>query len=63
MDPDKQVTSDEARRNLRELINAVERDDAHVIITRYGEPAAVIVSTEWHEMAKAALGETEPRNA
>ncbi len=57
MDPDKQVTSDEARRNLRELINAVERDDAHVTITRYGEPAAVIVSTEWHEMAKAALGE------
>ena len=55
---DRQVRSDEARRNLRELLNAVEHDGEHVTILRYDTPAAVIVPVEWHEQAKAAL--TDP---
>jgi prevent-host-death family protein len=55
----KQVRSDEIRRRLRELMNAVERDGEHVTILRYDEPVAVIVPVDWHEKAAAALGEGE----
>ncbi len=52
---DKQVLSDEARRNFRALLNDVEHDDAHVTILRYQTPAAVIVPVEWYEQAQQAL--------
>jgi prevent-host-death family protein len=54
---DKQVRTDEARRNLRELLNEVEHDGAHVTITRYGAPAAVIVPVDWYEQVKALISE------
>lgn len=52
---DKQVLSDEARRNFRALLNDVEHDDAHVTILRYATPAAVLVPVEWYERAQQAL--------
>jgi prevent-host-death family protein len=54
MDPE-EVSVGEARRDLRKLLNSVEHDSAHITITRYGTPAAVIVPREWYEQAKAAL--------
>jgi prevent-host-death family protein len=56
---DRQVHSDEARRKLRDLLNAVEHDDAHVTILRYDTPAAVMVSVEWYKQARAAIAESE----
>lgn len=58
MDPesDRWVRSDDARRRLRELLNAVEREEAHIYVLRYDTPAAVIVPVEWYEQAKAAVG-------
>ena len=53
---DKQVRSDEARRNLRGLLDEVEHHDVHVTILRYDKPAAVLVSPEWYERAKALIG-------
>ena len=56
MDPEgRQVRSDEARRELRGLLNAVEHDGEHVTILRYDTPAAVMVPVDWYEAAKAAL--------
>ena len=56
----RQVHSDEARRRLRDLLNAVEHDGEHVTILRYDTPAAVLVPVEWHKQALAALaGPTE----
>jgi len=42
------IQSDEARRNWRSTLNAVERDGVHVSIMRYGESSAVLVPVEWH---------------
>ena len=56
----KQVHSDEARRNLRDLLNAVEHDGEHVTITRWNVPAAVIVPADWYEQARLLLGEEKP---
>ena len=51
---DRQVRSDEARRNLRDLLNDVEHHDVHVTILRYDKPAAVLVPVGWYEEAEAA---------
>lgn len=51
----KQVRSDEARRNLRDLLDEVAHHDAHITILRYDKPAAVLVSPEWLEHTRAAL--------
>jgi prevent-host-death family protein len=47
------VRSDEARRNLRELLDQVARD-YHVTILRYDKPVAVMVPVDWYEDAEAA---------
>jgi prevent-host-death family protein len=54
---DRTVQSDDARRKLRELLNAVEHDEEHVTILRYDTPAAVMVPVEWYEQAKRAIAE------
>jgi prevent-host-death family protein len=46
---DRQVHSDEARRKLRDLLNAVEHDGEHVTILRYDTPAAVLMPVEWRD--------------
>jgi len=58
MDPDNDrwVRSDEARRRLRDLLDEVEHEDAHVYVLRYDRPVAVIVSAEWYEEAKSKIG-------
>lgn len=56
---DKQVRSDEARRTLRDLLDEVEHHDVHVTILRYDKPAAVLVSPDWYEQAKALISAKE----
>lgn len=52
---DRQVHSDEVRRGLRDLLNAVEHDGEHVTILRYDTPAAVMVPVDWYKQARATL--------
>ena len=58
---DKQVRSDEARRNLRDLLDEVEHHHVHVTILRYDKPAAVLVSPEWYEQARQAIKDSGAR--
>ena len=58
-----EVRSDELRRNLRSLLNSVEREQAHVTIKRYDEPTAVIVPVAWYEQAKELISKDDPRKA
>jgi len=50
---DKQVRSDEARRNFRDLLNSVEHRGEHITILRYDLPAAVVVPVDWYRNALA----------
>jgi len=50
-----EVRTDELRRNLRPLLNSVERERAHVTVKRYDEPVAVIVPIDWYEQARALV--------
>jgi prevent-host-death family protein len=52
---DKQLRSDQARRNFRGLLDEVEHHDVHITILRYDQPAAVLVSPQWYEEAKAQI--------
>jgi prevent-host-death family protein len=55
------VSTDEARRDFRALIDSVLQESAHVTITRYGTPVAVIVPIGWYEQARSQLsGEAPP---
>lgn len=56
MEDDQEVRSEELRRNLRPLLNAVEHEGAHITIKRYDEPVAVIVPIEWYRAVKDAGG-------
>lgn len=47
---------EEARKNLGEIVDRARFASEHVLITRSGKPAAVIVSAEWYEQARAAAG-------
>ena len=59
MDPesDQWVRSDEIRRRLRDLLEDVEHQGAHVYVLRYDKPAAVIVPVDWYEATKTAITE------
>jgi len=50
------VRSDEARRRLRHLLSEVEHG-GFVEISRYQDPAAVMVPPDWYRRAAEALGE------
>lgn len=56
---EKRVQSDEARRNLRSLLDSVEHRGEHVTVLRYNIPAAVIVPVAWYEQARKALSREE----
>ena len=44
------LKSDEARRDWRDILDEVERDpDAAIRISRYERPVAVVVSAAWYE--------------
>lgn len=52
--PANEVASDDARRNLGELLNRVGFGGERIVITRHGEPVAVLVSVADHERLIAA---------
>jgi prevent-host-death family protein len=54
--PDKQIRSDEARRNFSPLLDEVKHQDVHITVLRYDKPVAVIVPVEWYERARKKLG-------
>ena len=49
----RRVTTTEALRDLRALLDAVQRGE-HIALTRRDNPVAVIVPVEWHERNMAA---------
>ena len=53
---DRWVRSDEARAQLRALLDEIAADGAHVYVLRYDKPAAVLVPVEWYEATKKAAG-------
>lgn len=57
---DRQVRTEEARRNFRELLNEVEHQGAHIAITRYDNPSAILVPLDWYERAVQALAASDP---
>jgi antitoxin YefM len=52
----KTVPFTEAQEKFSELLDEVEAQHEHVIITRNGRPAAVLVSTDEHEVLEETLG-------
>jgi hypothetical protein len=44
-----EVRSEELRRSLRDLLDSVEREAAHVTIKRYDRPVSVIVPKAWYD--------------
>lgn len=44
----REVRSDALRRELRPLLNSVERDHVHVMVKRYDDDTAVIVPVDWY---------------
>ena len=57
MEEGREVGSDGARRDWRALLTSVQYGRAHITITRYGGPAAVLVPVDWYEQAHARLSE------
>ncbi|HEY7951389.1 MAG TPA: type II toxin-antitoxin system Phd/YefM family antitoxin [Solirubrobacteraceae bacterium] len=55
VDVAKTVPFTEARTRLSELFDEVERQQEHVIITRNGHPAAVVVSADEYEALEETL--------
>jgi prevent-host-death family protein len=45
---------EEARNQLGDLIDRVRVKGEHIVITRYGKRAAVIVPAEWHPATMTA---------
>ena len=50
-----QYTSEDARRDWRRILNAVENGEP-VAVTRYGKSLAVVVPADWYEQAKTLIG-------
>ena len=53
------VPARQAREGLTQLLDAVEEEQDHVVITRWGSPSAVLVSNTWHDRASRALAVLE----
>lgn len=51
------VQSDELRKTLRTVLDAVKHEGESYEVLRYQTREAVLVPTEWYERAAAALGE------
>lgn len=51
----------DARQNLSAVVSDVEAFDEHVLITKNGKPAAVIISAdEWEEIEETAFWRSVP---
>ena len=59
-DTDRWVRADEARAKLRDLLDDIARDGAHIYVLRYDKPAAVLVPVEWYEDVKARVEGGQP---
>lgn len=59
-DTDRWVRSDEARAKLRDLLDDIASDGAHIYLLRYDKPAAVLVPVDWYEDVKAKLEGGQP---
>jgi prevent-host-death family protein len=51
-----EIGVEEARQTLGELVALARMTGQPTRLTRYGKPAAVIVSPDWYEKAVKALG-------
>jgi prevent-host-death family protein len=51
----KQVSVQQARENFADLVNEARYGQQPTEITKYGKPAAYLVSPEWFERASRAL--------
>ena len=49
------VPFSEARAHLTDLLDSVEQQHEHVVITRNGRPAAVVIATEEYEALQETL--------
>ena len=61
-----QVSIEEARRTLGEIVDRARLADQTTLIPRQGKPAAVVISIEWYEQARALIsdgsaGKVNPR--
>jgi len=52
---DEEISANEARRNFGDILGAVEHGEAHVTVTKYGKPVAVVVPAEWHDGVQKVL--------
>ena len=59
---DKQLLSEEARRNFGAVLAEVQYQGAHVEIMRYKTRAAVIVPPDWYARAVEALAASDPEH-
>jgi PHD/YefM family antitoxin component YafN of YafNO toxin-antitoxin module len=59
---DKQLLSEEARRNFGALLGEVQYQGVHVTVMRYKTPAAVIVPPDWYARAVEALAASNPEH-
>lgn len=46
-----QVSIEEARRTLGEIVDRARLADQATLITRQGKPAAVVINVDWYEQA------------
>jgi prevent-host-death family protein len=50
-----QISIEDARRTLGEIVDQARLAGRPTVITRQGRPAAVVVSLEWHRQASDAI--------
>ena len=52
-----QVSIEEARRTLGEIVDRARLADQATLITRQGKPAAVVINVEWYGKMLACVNE------
>lgn len=48
---------EEARKKLGERVDFAADDELHTVVTKHGQPAAVLVDIAWYTRAREALGD------
>ena len=57
----RQSSSDDVRRNWRQMLTDIEEHGEHVGVVRYKHLAAVVVPADWYEQAVSALAASDAR--
>lgn len=57
----RQSSSDDVRRNWRQMLTDIEEHGEHVGVVRYKHLAAVVVPADWYEQARSALAANRAR--